>query len=150
MQLYRKFLEKQNKAQREKMDKMEQEMEKEMGQIIVDASKTESLKLKKANTTFENNYAPEQSTKSTSKNSKPQGSLLGNSFGKGGMTALFKKRDLAQKKVEAQQVEGPGPKRSNIGPVATGMLKFMKHNSTTAAKPNVKAPPPMIFRKKKA
>ena len=53
--LYRQVLDKQNKAHRERMQKMEQEMEKEMGNLIVDASKTESLKLKKANTTFDYN-----------------------------------------------------------------------------------------------
>ena len=65
------------------------------------------------------------------------------------MNALFKKRNLAQKMVAAQQVEGPGPKRSNIGPVANGMAKFFKNNAEPAKATNVKAPPPMIFKKKK-
>ena len=69
--LYKKFLDKQKQAHREKMKKMEEEMEKEMGGIIVDASKTESLTLRKANTTFDMKEAEGQSTKNTSKNSKP-------------------------------------------------------------------------------
>ena len=108
------------------MDMREKEMEEELGGLVVDEHQT--LK---------------RSTTETSSKAKL------NTFGMG-FNRLGAK-PLAQKKVVAVQSEDPLKKKSLIGPVGTGMQKFMKVDSEASGKvaPAVKSSVPMLFRKRK-
>ena len=111
-QKYFTYLRKQTlKEQLKKMDKNEKEMEEELGGLLIQEGK----KLSEPQTT-----ASESPSKKTSKEQPKPATKIRNRF----LGAL----PLGQKKVHAMQTEDK-KKRSDIGPVATGMQKFMKQDS---------------------
>jgi len=102
---------------------MEVELE-EMGELVVD----QNLMLKKSSTNVSNKTD-------------------GNTRKMNGFNRFNLRGPLNQKKVEAVQTEGQG-KKSDIGPVSTGMQRFMKGDSAPATKAD-KRPIPAMFRRRK-
>lgn len=102
-------------------EKLEDE---EIGDILVDYNK-EKLQLKKAMTTQDAKTSKGSTTASTrAHGSRPMSLMMGR----------FGAKPLNQKKVQADQMTG-NPKKSDVGPVATGMHKFMKQSPDAPAQP---------------
>lgn len=130
------------------MKEKEKQMEEEMGSVLVDINQKQSKKQPTAN----------DGSKSTNTSSKKL-LLQPNPF-KMMMSTRFGVKPLNQKKVSAIQggagskdiqngVSEGMKKKSDVLPVASGMQKFIKANTTDAAPvSNPKANVPMIFRRK--
>lgn len=122
------------------MDEKDKKMEEDLGDILVDYNK-ENLQLKKANTTQE----AKASKGSTNASVRPAGSRPLTL-----MMGRFGAKPLNQKKVQAVETKD-NKKKSDIGPVATGMQKFMKQSTDGPAQPaKPKGNVPMLFRRKAA
>jgi hypothetical protein len=121
------------------MDKKEKDIENEMGDLVVDFNHQQNLKLKKAKTVGSMKDVESNET-STNHNSKKKTNMNGFQIGLGG-------KPINQKKVVATQSEkSENKKKSDIGPVASGMNKFMKQDTSEVPK---KASVPMLFRRRK-
>jgi len=119
-------------------------MEEELGDLMIDYNE-ENLKLRKANTSVGTAGAETNQPSSKGSFNKPNNKMIGFGFGRMGV------KPLNQKKVEATQIEG-AKKKSDIGPVASGMQKFMRQDSGTneTKAPKAKSSVPMLFRKRLA
>lgn len=91
-------------------------MEEDLGDILVDYNK-QKLQMKKANTVTDGGVGSKSSGKASLKAPTARPTTL--------MMGRFGAKPLNQKKVEAEK-SGDNKKKSDIGPVATGMQKFLK------------------------